>query len=98
MFEFEAELWRWEANGAWHFLTVPEAVSDEIEERSTPRPARGFGSVRVRATIGTATWSTSVFPDKKRGAFVLPVKKAVRTANGIDAGDRVRVRLELLDA
>ena len=25
--EFEAELWEHEGQGAWHFVTVPEAVS-----------------------------------------------------------------------
>jgi len=93
---FVAELWRWQGDAAWHFLTVPEDVSDDIEDATGPL-RRGFGSVRVRVTIGGSTWSTSVFPDKQRGAFVLPVKQAVRRAEGLDAGDRVTVGLELLD-
>ena len=95
MFRFEAPLWLWEAEAAWHFVTVPADISDEIEGRSGER--RGFGSVRVRVTIGSSTWSTSVFPDKKREAYVLPVKKDVRTREAVAAGDRVTVQLELLD-
>jgi hypothetical protein len=90
---FSAEVWLWEADAAWHFLTLPEDASDDIESRAAGR-LRGFGSVRVRATIGTTTWQTSVFPDKKRGAYVLPLKKEVRTREGFGAGDRVRVELE----
>jgi hypothetical protein len=50
--------------------------------------------VKVKVTIGSSTWSTSVFPDAKRGTFVLPVKKPVRQAEGIEAGDRVKVALD----
>lgn len=97
MHRFEAELWRSPGDAAWHFVTVPDEVSDEIDDASGPQ-RRGFGSVRVRVTVGGSTWSTSVFPDKKRSAFVLPIRLAVRRAEGLDAGDRVPVALELLSS
>jgi hypothetical protein len=92
---FTAELWRWEAQSGWFFVTVDPAASAAIRER--PRPPRGFGSVRVRATVGGSTWATSVFPDASRGAYVLPMKKAVRRAEGLDEGDPADVRLEVLE-
>jgi hypothetical protein len=95
-YRFRAELWLHQGEAAWHFLTVPEDVSDDVEAR-TSHLTRGFGSVRVRVTVGSSTWSTSVFPDSKRGAYLLPVKKEVRRAEGIGAGDEVVVDLELLD-
>lgn len=95
MYDFEAELWLHEGQAAWYFITVPEDVSDEIEPRAGAR--RGFGSVRVRVTAGTTTWSTSVFPDRKRGAYLLPVKQAVRRSEDLSEGSRVRIRLEVLD-
>ena len=54
-----------------------------------------FGSVRVEASVGATTWRTSVFPDKVRG-YVLPVKAAVRRAEGLDVGDDVTVSLVVL--
>lgn len=93
--EFSAELWRWEAQSGWFFVTVPDEASATIRER--PRPPRGFGSVRVRVTIGSTTWATSVFPDSARGAYVLPVKKAVRSAERLDEGDPADVVLEVLE-
>jgi hypothetical protein len=96
-YRFDAELWLHEGEAAWHFLTVPADVSDDIEARTADQH-RGFGSVRVRVTIGATTWQTSVFPDSKRGAYVLPVKKDVRRAEGIDAGDTAGVAIELVDA
>jgi hypothetical protein len=92
---FSADLWRWEAQEAWFFVTVPADESALIRER--PRPPRGFGSVRVRATIGSTTWQTSIFPDSTRGAYVLPVKKAVRRAEDLEEGDRAAVLLEVLE-
>ena len=97
MFRFDAELWRWKGDGAWHFVTVPAEVSDEIEGRTSALERRGFGSVRVRVTIGASTWATSVFPDKTQEAYVLPVKKDVRTREGVAEGDQVTVQLDLLE-
>jgi hypothetical protein len=37
-----------------------------------------------------------VFPDKTRG-YLLPVKKAVRRAEGLEVGDAVRVVLAVID-
>ncbi len=93
-YRFEAELWLHQGEAAWYFVTVPGEVSDDIEARMAGR-TRGFGSVRVRVQIGATTWSTSVFPDTKREAYVLPVKQGVRTAERIDAGDRVEVSLSV---
>ena len=96
--EFEAELWLWDARQAdtWTFVSVPPDLSEEIRDRAAARPPAGFGSVRVMVTIGTSTWRTSVFPGDD-GRYDLPVKKAVRRKEGVEAGDRVRVRLEVLD-
>lgn len=95
MFEFRAPLWLWEGDAAWHFITVPEDHSDDIAFRTDGRRA-GFGSVRVEVTVGGTTWRTSVFPDSKRGAYVLPVKKSVRDAEGLSVGDEVAVSLALV--
>ena len=96
-YRFWAELWLHQGDAAWHFLTVPAEVSDDIEARTADQH-RGFGSVRVRVTVGATTWQTSVFPDSKRGAYILPVKKDVRRSEEIAAGDTVEVSLELVDA
>jgi hypothetical protein len=93
-YEFAAPLWRWEArNDSWYFVTVPQDDSDELRE--LPHPPRGFGSIKVRATIGSSTWSTSVFPDVRRsGCYVLPVKRGVRDAEGIGHDDLLQVTIE----
>ncbi len=82
VFEFEATLWEWKNNPAWVFLTVPEDVTELIAAQSATQPRRGFGSVRVKVTIGTTTWKTSVFPQTEDN-YVLPIKKAVRTKESL---------------
>ena len=95
MYSFDAEVWEHDGQGHWHFLSVPDDVADDIEERFGAR-AGGFGSIRVEVTIGRSTWATSVFPDAKRKTYVLPVKKPVRTAEGLAAGTNASVSLVVL--
>mgnify|MGYP003431665727 CR=1 FL=1 len=87
-------MWRWK-DGAWRFVTVPEDVSDEVDE-IVGDATGGFGSVRVEVTVGSTTWLTSLFPSAEAGAFVLPVKKGVRTADGLGDDDLVDVRIRLV--
>jgi hypothetical protein len=95
-FSFTAELWRYRGEAGWHFVTLPHGVADAIEELTVPT-RRGFGSVRVEVTVGSTTWRTSLFPDTKAESYVLPVKKSVRTAERLEAGDDVAARIELVD-
>lgn len=95
---FDAELWVWDARrfNTWTFVSLPAALAEEIKIRSYSLRG-GFGSLRVRATVGTTTWQTSIFPDRARGSFALPIKKGVRRAEALDPGDVASVTLEVLD-
>jgi hypothetical protein len=94
-YEFESTLWAWAARKElWVFATLPEDVSGEIADQ--PRPPSGFGAVKVRVRLGASQWETSVFPDADRGAYIVPVKKAVRTKAGVGVGDTVTIGLELI--
>lgn len=88
-------IWKGEAAGRWYFITVPEEQCGEIRAQAFGAP-RGFGSVRVEATINGVTWRTSVFP-LNSGGYLLPVKAEVRKKADLAAGDEVTVLLELID-
>ena len=92
---FRAELWEHSPGqpGSFHFLTLPAELSDDLAVEAGPRG--GFGSVRVEARIGATVWRTSLFPDATQGAFVLPVKKAVRRAEDLEPGVACDVTLSL---
>jgi hypothetical protein len=98
-FTFKAELWMWDARQAetWTFVSLPADDSAEIRELVGTTPRRGFGSVRVRVTVGGSRWTTSIFPDGTRGTYALPIKKAVRKAEALEVGDRATVTVELVD-
>jgi hypothetical protein len=91
---FAAEIWESASMGAWAFVSVPAPESEDIRFESAP-PV-GFGSVRVEVTVGSSTWRTSLFPDSKRGVYVLPMKKAVRREEDLQVGDEVQVSLVLV--
>ena len=96
MIAVTAPIWLWsEGKGHWHFLTVPAEQAVEIRAQSFGEQRRGFGAVRVEATIADVTWRTSVFPQKS-GGYILPIKADVRRRAGIGAGDEVIVELELI--
>jgi Na+-transporting NADH:ubiquinone oxidoreductase subunit NqrF len=95
---FDAELWIWDArrHEMWTFVSVPADHAEEIRDLAAVLP-RGFGSVRVQARIGTSIWKTSIFPAGDQGAYVLPVKKAIRKAQSLNPGDKTTVAIELID-
>ncbi len=96
-YRFTTEVWRHTGQAAWHFVTLPSDVADEIEFLNADH-RRGFGSVRVRVRIGSTEWATSIFPDSARQSYLLPVKAAVRRAEGLQDGTIAEVELDLEDA
>ena len=82
-------------NDVWYFVAVPADMSDEIDERTAGLQG-GFGSVRVEVTVGSTTWSTSVFPSKAIAAYWLPMKKQVRIAEDLRPGSPVEVSLRIV--
>lgn len=93
-FKFDAGVWLYPGDAAWHFVTVPKKVSANINERfGTMR--RGWGSLPVEVKVGKTAWSTSIFIDRKSNTYLLPLKSRVRQAEGVIEGDRILVTLRV---
>lgn len=90
----ETFLWLYPGNGSWHFVSIDTNLSKEIKQNHG-MVRRGFGSIRVEATIGKTTWKTSIFPDSKTNEYLLPIKASVRKAENIKDGDKVKVTLDI---
>ena len=89
-----AQVWLYKGNSPWHFVTIENAVANEIKkEWSWPR--RGFGAIPVNVTVGKTVWKTSIFPEKA-GTYLLPIKKGVRLKEGIKVGDQVQILLQVI--
>jgi|JI6StandDraft_1071083.scaffolds.fasta_scaffold70204_3 hypothetical protein len=80
---------------AWHFVSVPKTIAQEIKTHFGSM-AKGFGSLPVSVTIGTSTWRTSIFPDKRTSSYLLPLKKSIRVKEGIYDKDTITYTLTLL--
>jgi hypothetical protein len=99
-----ATLWIWstdKAPASWHFLTLDGETAEEIDAVALMRRLefgrrRGWGSIKVRATVGDTSWETSIFPAKDFGGWLLPVKASVRKAEALVAGNPVKVAVTML--
>ena len=95
--EFSAPIWLYQGQGTWHFITLPVDVAEQIRHLITGR-RRGWGSLRVKATIGSTVWATSIFPYKELDSFILPIKAQVRKAEKLSLGDTVLTRITLVES
>jgi hypothetical protein len=94
-YEFKSKVTLWAANPKFFLATVPSKYFTELKEISDAT-RRGWGAIRVNVWIGKTGWQTSIFPNGNK-TFDLPLKAAVRKAEGIVEGSEVNVQLELVD-
>jgi hypothetical protein len=84
--EFSGDVVEWRGGAAEDVVARP--LVDEVKAEVVY-----WGVVSVRAWIGGTEFTTSMFPREE--TWFLPVKDAVRRAEGIGLGDVVDVRLEV---
>jgi hypothetical protein len=89
---FSGEVWHWRGPAPYFFVTVPGPESDELAGVARD-VTYGWGMVPVRVRIGGTQWRTALWP--KDGGYVVPLKDAVRRAEGIDIGDTLTVTLRV---
>jgi hypothetical protein len=90
--EFSGEIWYWKGPAPHHFVTVPERECRQIESVSAV-VSYGWGCIPVTVWTGHTKFTTSLFP--KNGGFIVPLKAAVRRAEGLGEGDTVDLRLTI---
>ena len=94
-YKIKSEVWLYPGIAGWHFASVPKKESAEIKEKFG-KIAKGWGSLPVLVTIGKTEWKTSIFPEKKSGSYILPLKADVRKKEGIMASDRISLKIDIL--
>lgn len=94
-------LWTWAtANGVtWHFLRFTGEVAEAISALALMRrletgQKRGWGALKCEARIGATRWHTMVVPGDN-DSWLLPVKRAVRLAEGLVDGTETEVEVLL---
>ena len=94
-YQTRARLWRYPGEKAsWYFLILPRGLSREFKLVDVGLRRRGFGSLRVAATIGETMWTTSRFPSTQFQCYLLPVKAPLRKQEKLVAGKNVSLKLD----
>ncbi len=91
-FSFSATVWEWRGPAPFHFVSVPPDVAIEIKELASA-VTYGWGMIPVSGKIGTTMFDTSLWA--KNGTYAVPLKDAVRKAEGISLNDLVSIELSL---
>jgi hypothetical protein len=90
-FEFEGPIVEWRGPAPYYFVRIPE--DDSADLKIAAAGVEYWGQVPVTVEIAGVGFTTALFP--KDGAYLLPVKDAVRKAAGIRLGETVVVRLSV---
>jgi hypothetical protein len=93
-YKMRARVWLYSGPAAWHFVTLPRKQSDEIKALFG-KAQRGWGSLPVIATMGKTSWKTSIWADKKSGAYLLAIKAEVRKKEGIAVDQLVDFKVQI---
>ena len=91
-FSFSNTVWEWRGPAPYHFVSVPLGIANEIKQLASA-VTYGWGMIPVSGKIGATSFSTSLWA--KNGTYAVPLKDAVRKAEGISIGDMVSVNLAL---
>lgn len=89
-YSFTAKLWYWRGPAPFYFVTIPSAIAAEIHDHAA-QFTYGWGMIPVEGTVAGVACSTSLFA--KDGGYVMPIKKAVRVAAGLDDDDEVAISI-----
>ena len=91
-FTFSGAVWEWRGPAPYHFVSVPLEIANEIKQLASA-VTYGWGMIPVSGKIGSTSFSTSLWA--KNGTYAVPLKDAVRKAEGISICDMVSVKLAL---
>jgi hypothetical protein len=91
-FSFSNTVWEWRGPAPYHFVSVPLEIANEIKQLASA-VTYGWGMIPVSGKIGSTSFSTSLWA--KNRTYAVPLKDAVRKAEGISIGDMVSVKLAL---
>jgi hypothetical protein len=86
---FDGEIFEWRGPAPFYFVAMSESDSAELKEEA--RSLIYWGQVPVQVAIGDTEFRTALFP--RGGRYLVPLKDAVRKAEGMSEGDVVAVTL-----
>ena len=88
---FSGEVFHWRGPAPHHWVAVPDEDSEDLAAR--PELSYGWGCIPAVVRVGGTRFETSLMP--KDGRYLVPIKVAVRRAEGIELGDTIAVSLRI---
>ena len=89
--EFTGTVVEWRGPAPYYFVPLPQDPAEMIDE--VKAEVAYWGVVPVTARIGDTEFTTSMFPREE--TYFLPLKDAVRRAEGVGLGVVVDIRLSV---
>lgn len=86
---FDGIVVEWRGPAPFHFVPLPPDAAEVVDD--VKAAVAYWGVIPVTARIGDTEFTTAMFP--REGTYFLPVKGAVRRAEGFGLGDVVDVDL-----
>jgi hypothetical protein len=93
-YRLKLKVWVYPGLAGWHFVSLPKKESEEIK-KNFDHLKKGWGSLPVIVAVSKTSWKTSIFPDKKSGMYLLPLKAEVRKKERIIKGVEIKLLLEI---
>ena len=88
--DFAGPLIEWRGPAPFYWVQVPKDVCEEIAAVASAL-SYGWGVIPVEVTLGETVFTTSIMP--RQGGYLVPIKDAVRKAEGVNLGDEVSLSL-----
>ena len=85
---FVARIERFETQGGWHYVAVPQALSVPLEYL-----AIHFGFIAIEARVGNTAWPTSLLP-KSDGTHFTALPAKVRAKEKLSLGGEIEISFE----
>lgn len=92
---FTGEVVEWRGPAPHHFVALPPEEAAEVAEVAAA-VTYGWGCIPVTVAVGATRTTTSLFP--RDGGYLVPLKVALRRAEGVALGDVVTVTVEIVGA
>ena len=93
-YKMRMKVWLYPGMVGWHFVNVTKKASADIKDIFGASD-RGFGSIPVAVIVGKTKWNTSIFPYKRTGTYLMPIKAEVRKQEGIAEGTLLNYSIQI---
>ena len=89
-YSFSAVIWQYAGQGGWHFVSLPQDLSQEIRN-NLKSEEEGWGRLKVSAKIGNTEWKSAIWFDTKMNTYLLPIKAEIRKKEKLEVNTNIKI-------